>query len=498
MQQTKPVVARAHQKGKNLDNYDTGNDFGLGQLGTRQELGRRRIARRSTIFSKLAVVVALYFIATVMLAYICTRFRSNLIKPGLQQRVLAAGGGDLSEERLQAIIAECLAMAEEPETVSTPVAQSAEVSDEPDMMKASLEQYPLAGGSASVPTQSFQQQAAQLSTFFEAPVPYHQIATIVDANSWGEAEDDPSILALLSPDAWLEQIPSILQEQPVQVPVGEPKEAGSASTRLAAELPDSSAAVQATAGPEEPGLLRATQNGKRSSLRPSEEPAAITEFGDLTSEDAASIPAATPSIKLAEVPQQQQYDPGLHPYVRLPVVDPSVIQRDFDPDAPLHPIYSSFYFSRPLQTIRAALLKDSLSVVDVEHLLFAGEALVYIWRNTGHISPFYRPPNKVLHQVSLAFLTLDALVSLRYVLGERMHFQDWWPEFMKLFHTDFSFAVKGRHVGKMAADNIQKEISRRSEEAASGVRWRQHLAPSDDPGFFCLKRIRVAHIPPSL
>ncbi|KAL8426962.1 hypothetical protein Efla_004515 [Eimeria flavescens] len=119
--------------------------------------------------------VALYFIAAGVLVYICTRSRSTVLKPGLQQRALAARGGegeDSEDQALDSILSECLAMAEESGTVLTAFAPPAEDAEEAARRKASLEQYLRTDSPGIEAPQTSQQPTSHFLSSPDEPLPY--------------------------------------------------------------------------------------------------------------------------------------------------------------------------------------------------------------------------------------------------------------------------------------------------------------------------------------
>ncbi|KAL8426961.1 hypothetical protein Efla_004514 [Eimeria flavescens] len=376
-----PAVA-AHRTGNTLDNHESSRESSLSQ----HPRWHQWILRRRTIFSKLAVAVALYFIAAGMLVYICTGSRSTVLKPGLQHRALAARGGegeDSEDQALDSILSECLAMAEESGTVLAPFAPPAEDAEEAARRKASLEQYLRTDSPGIEAPQPSQQPTSHFPSSLDEPLPYPQTGPTAVLTPWGDSMDDATLQSLLSPDAWMEQILPVVQEQAsllspdarmdqilpvvqeqaVAGPAGEAEEAGPAHLPPSAEFPAISAALHSS-----------PQQFVRPPSPPAARPLERLESGG------APQPPSTPAITLAELPPPQPYDPALHPYVRLPEVDPRLIPRAFSPQAPLNPLYHSSRPVFPLLDIRKLLLKPSLDSDEVQELLEAAESLVNIYR----------------------------------------------------------------------------------------------------------------------
>ncbi|KAL8426960.1 hypothetical protein Efla_004513 [Eimeria flavescens] len=160
--------------------------------------------------------VALYFIAAGMLVYICTRSSSNVLKPGLQQRALAAGGGegeDSEDQALDSILSEYLAMAEESRTVLTAFAPPAEDAEEAARRKASLEQYLRADAPGLGAPQPSQQPTSEFPRALYGPDP--QMRQTADAAPWQGSRDGDALQSPLSVDAWMEKLEPTAQRQAV-------------------------------------------------------------------------------------------------------------------------------------------------------------------------------------------------------------------------------------------------------------------------------------------
>ncbi|KAL8426963.1 hypothetical protein Efla_004516 [Eimeria flavescens] len=482
-----PAVA-AHRTGNTLDNHESSRESSLSQHPRRHQW----IVRRSTIFLKLAVAVALYFIAAGMLVYICTGSRSNVIKPGLQHRALAAGGGegeDSEDEALDSILSECLAMAEESGTVLAPFAPPAEDAEEAARRKASLEQYLRTDSPGIEAPQPSQQPTSHFPSSLDELLPYPQTGSMAVLTPWGDSMDDATLQSLLSPDAWMDQILPVVQEQAsllspdarmdqilpvvqeqaVAGPAGEAEEAGPAHLPPSAEFPAIRAALhfrpQRAEFPairaalhfrpqraEFPAISAALHSSPQQFVRPPSPPAARPL--ERLESGGAPQPPSTPAITLAELPPPQPYDPALHPYVRLPEVDPRLIPRAFSPQAPLDPQYRSICPALPLLTIRRLLLKPSLDSEELQVLLNAAESLVNIYRRVR--TPLQRGMNfpvKLVRRLSVDVLVLDALVSIRYILREKLRMEEWWPSFAQLFETEVRFSLRNR---RRAQANLER------------------------------------------
>ncbi|KAL8426958.1 hypothetical protein Efla_004511 [Eimeria flavescens] len=427
------------------DNHDSFKECRPAHHHRRQPLWRQRSARMSTIVSKLALAVALYFIAARMLVYICTGSRSNVLKPGLQQRALAARGGegeDSEDEALDSILSECLAMAEESGTVLTPFAPPAEDAEEAARRKASLEQYLRTDAPGIEAPQPSQQPTSQFPSSLDEPLLYSQTDSMALVTPWGESMDDATLQTLLSPDAWIERILPIVQEQAVGGPGGELKEDRPIHLSPAAELPLMSAPLQARTQSSRGPVESTAESRCESSTSGDKSQSPYSSSGEETPPEVVG-PSTSPAT-LGSLPPPKRYDPNLHPYVRLPEVDHQLIPRDFNPEAPLAARFKAPYITMPLLTIRTLFLKPSLTGEEIGHVLRAAESLVNIWKRR-KISPrALVHPVRTVERLSFDFLVLDALVSTRILLRERMRAPDWWPALVKTIQTDFTFPVERR------------------------------------------------------
>lgn len=134
----------------------------------------------------------------------------------------------------------------------------------------------------------------------------------------------------------------------------------------------------------------------------------------------------------------------LHPFVRLPVVNPDDVQRSFRVQFAL-----SFRFSRcsPMRsytTMRSLFAKTLLTPHDVETLMEEAEQLASyaadkLTRQQGRCTANY-----LVTKLSSLFMVFDHLVCTIQLLGDKMNTGSWWTEFVRKFHTDYFFPETAR------------------------------------------------------
>ncbi|KAL8426956.1 hypothetical protein Efla_004509 [Eimeria flavescens] len=145
------------------------------------------------------------------------------------------------------------------------------------------------------------------------------------------------------------------------------------------------------------------------------------------------------SAPLAALPPREPWDPTVHPYLRLPVVNPELIPRDFRPNACADPKYLWGSIAGPLRDMRELFLQPSLTPQQIERLLRSAESIAFIAIRKlmrGFPMTF---PGDTLSKMAMMFLVFDALVSARMVLGDRMGLGDWWRDYAGCFPTEQTF-----------------------------------------------------------
>ncbi|KAL8424938.1 hypothetical protein Efla_007579 [Eimeria flavescens] len=216
----------------------------------------------------------------VVLLYMFTRFRSRAVKPGLQQRALAAAGGDdgdSEDEALEAILNVCLA-------TGATFEQSEEYEDQPAAKKARLESSLRSAAAEFEARQVRCRRLLKLRNLWrELFFTLNQVLERFDLGSeWWPCYFGSSATAGSS-------YTSTTDESTV---TAAPSGAGS-------EHSDRSSAIS-TARPQ-------TRSGSEQLARTAASTAVGPEVEPLTSAGA-----------LGELPQRRPWNPSRHPFVRLP------------------------------------------------------------------------------------------------------------------------------------------------------------------------------------
>ncbi|CDI79710.1 hypothetical protein EAH_00045350 [Eimeria acervulina] len=138
-------------------------------------------------------------------------------------------------------------------------------------------------------------------------------------------------------------------------------------------------------------------------------------------------------------------DVRLHPFVRLPVVNPRDIRRRFRAEFAL---LLRFPRQSPMEsytTMRSLFAKASLTPEEIQTLIREAE-LVACYANDKLTRPLKRRrANYLFVKLSSIFMAFDHLVRTIELLGEKMNTGSWWAQFVQRFHTDYCFSERGRN-----------------------------------------------------
>ncbi|CDJ27968.1 uncharacterized protein EMH_0036450 [Eimeria mitis] len=134
----------------------------------------------------------------------------------------------------------------------------------------------------------------------------------------------------------------------------------------------------------------------------------------------------------------------LHPFVRLPVVNPENIRRKFRKDFALVPCLGKASPMDSYMILRDLFSKPSLTAVDIDKLLqetemLANYATTRLARTYGRCTASY-----LVRKLSTLFMLFDHLVCSIELLGENMDTPSWWPEFVRKFSTEYHLPLTGR------------------------------------------------------
>ncbi|CDJ27967.1 uncharacterized protein EMH_0036440 [Eimeria mitis] len=136
-------------------------------------------------------------------------------------------------------------------------------------------------------------------------------------------------------------------------------------------------------------------------------------------------------------------DIRLHPFVRLPVINPQHIHRCFRKEFALS---FGLWVHDPMKaytTMRSLFAKASLTAQDVETLMTEAEILANyaVHKLAG---PCKDSTSYLLVKLSSLFMVFDYLVCAIELLGEKMDTGNWWNEFAQKFRTDYRLPEAAR------------------------------------------------------
>ncbi|KAL8273391.1 hypothetical protein Esti_002723 [Eimeria stiedai] len=363
---------------------------------------------RSKRFKGTALAAVAFILSGVALLFMCKRLSRNLVGVGLAHRRLAKSDekDGPPDDELNAILNECLALEAEH---GEPPSETEEV--EPAAKKAKL--VALLEEAASSYESKGQQGASHQGGSPQPPTSADELQWLgaarpsglglqsageiwLDARSSADfgAFESTSSLGLgiepnLDPEAFLEQIPSLIEE-------GGWKDVERVGTAVShgggdGEVPSTSSALL--------GAVRSTLSQ-----------------GD------------------------QQLGPEGHPFFRLPVVLPGAVRRELRRIEVYPQPFSGHSPFAMLLKIRELLLQPTLRPAEVEELTRAAEALVCFALNhpSGKVNTPTSPCHAVRH-LGMNFLVLDCLVCIRQLLGPRVIPDQWWSDITGSVFTSFEF-----------------------------------------------------------
>ncbi|KAL8426967.1 hypothetical protein Efla_004520 [Eimeria flavescens] len=216
MHPTVPLHAHSEQQaGKNLEENDPSRASSSAAYLEKPAGGwRQRSTSRRGSLSRAALAVALSLMLVGILVKVCVGFPNKVVKAGLQQRVLAAGGGENAESddrQVGAILEECLAMAGEG-NIFTASLRRKEAGEKPETSEGPVD--------LSLPAAA---PAPKMSSYFlpwtesDSSYQFHPNTHVNTVDAFPSSKYYPEEAALLSqfaPYSWLQQIPHIMEQFP--------------------------------------------------------------------------------------------------------------------------------------------------------------------------------------------------------------------------------------------------------------------------------------------
>ncbi|KAL8443902.1 hypothetical protein Emed_006497 [Eimeria media] len=359
---------------------------------------------RSKRIQRTALAAAALILSGFALLFICKRFSSNLTEAGLAHRRLAGSADQegASDEELDEILNQCLELeAEHGEPPPDPdweepaakkaklvaILKEAAASHE----SAGLDPTVAAGWSHISPSWT---QAAPSSG-----LPRAEELLAHEGVSLPGFDINPD----LNPDAFLEQIPLLEEEQR-----------------------------------EEGG-----EKGESSVL-----PGDKDQEQPTTSIVVIDLVTPTPS------PNPQQSALERHPFYRLPDIEPGAIRRPFAEIPLYNETFLGGSFFRMVKRMRELYLLPVLGPDEVEELMCAAESLMCYLRNhksAGATSVL--SPSHAIRYLGQYFMMLDSLLCARQLFGPQMVSDERWQALTESIDTDFTFPEPNKYATPRALHN---------------------------------------------
>ncbi|KAL8443908.1 hypothetical protein Emed_006503 [Eimeria media] len=297
---------------------------------------------------------------------------------------------------------------------------------------------------------------------------------VASLSVFGEGTSASSVLPSLSPDSWLDQIPSIIETEEIEfalppirledVIFGDLTTSTTASVHLAAErfrVEDEPGPSQSADREEDRDMLGEELLG--ADEEGSEEEVPQPSVVDLTSADLGDGSGSGTDHSFNEN----------HPFIRLPLVSPVLALPNFEPMLG-RPILASYASTEMLLTIRYLFTKESLTAADAELLAASVRSLVRFacFRLGRHVST--KKQSHLIRHLGLSFLVLDAVVCSLTLLGVDMSSAAWWDEFILSFPTNYTASKPWRDNSEKAWHNYKlvKALLTALEIYKTGVRPR--------------------------
>ncbi|CDJ53359.1 hypothetical protein EBH_0056410 [Eimeria brunetti] len=132
-------------------------------------------------------------------------------------------------------------------------------------------------------------------------------------------------------------------------------------------------------------------------------------------------------------------DIRLHPFVRLPVVNPKDIHRRFRKEFVGPTTLRARTPMEAYTAVRRLFAKASLTAEDVEVLMKAAELVANYAMHRLANPCRRRTASHVFIRLSSLFMAFDLLVCTIELLGDAMITSSWWDGFVQMFHTNYVF-----------------------------------------------------------
>ncbi|KAL8440888.1 hypothetical protein Emag_007645 [Eimeria magna] len=415
---------KRRQEGNVLDDFAKLEVIVAG-ASERPALVQRDDPMRRKAFPKAALRFAVLITFAFMLGTLCNKGPSEArIERRTSRRLADSRKESISDEELDGILEACVDYDEEvgrlPNIIEQQNINSLEASTQKALLVALMEgiassmQSPTDPLTSSSPQGQPSRSSSVAGAFLEPPIPHFQpfsaekyvdVSTVSTATRTAPFEElqEDEILPALKPDAWLEYIP----------PIGD-EENGETGTKAAhlrnQKIPDDLG--QSSTLPDSMAQLAPT--------------GAVEDIG---------------------------WNVHLHPFVRLPKVPPAALEEG---------LKSQAFRGRPvrwnasidmLRTLHDLFLKQELNAQDVELLAYTQDRLVRL--------TMLREPNQLLstqlssklRQIGRSFLTIEAVVCACHLLGIDTVKVDWWASFSETIRTDYDLPEPAQSAELRAIEN---------------------------------------------
>ncbi|KAL8448049.1 hypothetical protein Emed_004048 [Eimeria media] len=424
----------------------------------------RRWHPRSQPSARVLTAILALLLAGFLLTVICKRPRSKGLSAGTSTRRLAQSseGEGESNEELEFVLQGCLEFEKEygfsgffPEAeVEEPAAKKARIVS---FIDKAVREYQ--GAVHPVPSEvqtstsitAVEQQAATTTASVEQEE-YEESFAFLLSRYLGSPQSLPqdtesSLEQNLDSEKWLENIPSILEEEegsPTDVEFERTEEpvfaelltAKSGSERESTPSSDADfSSLMVVEGEAPSSSASASAHGQTAGVEGEGEKALEGEPSDAGPSGSA---AAQPASDGEGSEEDTSGDYGEHPFTRLPVLLPGALKRSFIPGQYRAQYAVSFSILYLLKIIRKHYLKPVLDEEDAEDLLSALETLVYISR--GRLKPGEKSttPSHLVETFATYFMVYDTLVCGIEIFGSKMNLGLWWEDFISMHKTDYS------------------------------------------------------------
>ncbi|CDJ51475.1 hypothetical protein EBH_0000770 [Eimeria brunetti] len=257
---------------------------------------------------------------------------------------------------------------------------------------------------------------------------------------WILSTPDNASAAALSPDAWLAYLPTV--EFPLVV---QQRTKATESALVAADE-------------EGAGSLGGRRRNPRKQIDGKQQLEAISGL-------ASGVPASATSAQRKRSSEgnnqgcMENQDLVLHPFVRLPAVNPQDVRRYFRPVYALTLKLNIVSPMRSFMEMRKLFAKPSLTAEEVDTLMLEAENLANYAKDKLVGPTTSGKPSYIFRKLSPLFMVFDCLMCTIETLGDKMLASSWWDEFASKFETEFSIPFDGKFEQTRTLSRLVNRIS---------------------------------------